>query len=65
MKIERRQARDRELTSHVGGTRITQEMRDALEAIAEAEGPHLSDVVRGMLEAGIAEYRREEGEWHE
>ena len=62
MQIDRTKSRGPELTAHVGGTRITQDMREALEAIARAERTHLSDVVRAMLDAGIAKYRREEGE---
>lgn len=62
MQIDRTKSRNAELTAHVGGTRITQEMRETLEAIADEANAHLSDVVRAMLEAGIAEYRREEGD---
>ena len=62
MQIDRTKSRSPELTAHVGGTRITQDMREALEAIARAESTHLSDVVRAMLDAGIVAYRREEGD---
>ena len=62
MQIDRTKSRGPELTAHVGGTRITQDMREALEAIARAERTHMADVVRAMLEAGIAEWREEADE---